>query len=322
MKDNFAAKEEVYQPKIKIIGVGNCGINAVNTVVEKHIGNVDLFVINSDKELLALSMLDESQRLQIGEKITNGLGTGGNPNVGKSAAEESIEKIREIVKDTDILFVINGAAGGLAGAVPVITKLAKEQGAVNIVFSVTPFSVEGERKNNFSNDALKKFMEEESCIDSVINVSNERFLEFVDRNATLKDGFNLANEEISRCIKALVDIFREEKRLISLKFKDFKEFMTNVGFTGIGISQKHKFEEQEAAIKEIMEYSLIRDSFGYAEKVLIGIQGGSSLNLHIVHELVEKITNEIKEDAEVLLSVQTDNDDIPSHQFKIMVITA
>ena len=230
MKENFAAKNEVYQPKIKIIGVGNCGMQAVNSIVEKRIGNTDLFVINSDKEILALSMLNDSQKIQIGEKITNGLGTGGNPNVGKKAAEESIEKIREIVKGTDILFVINGIAGGTAGAVPLITKLAKEQGAVNIVFAVTPAHFEGKRKTEYADKALQKFMDEESCIDSVINVANERFIESVDRKSTLSDVFNLANDEISKCIKAFVDTFHVEEGPVNLRFKDFKAFFKNVCF--------------------------------------------------------------------------------------------
>lgn len=321
MKENFAAKVEVYQPKIKIIGVGNCGMNAVNTVVEKHIGNVDLFVIHFDEKVLKSSMLDEQQKIQIGEKITNGQEANKKSNVGKKAEEISIDKIEEIVKDTDILFVVNGVSGGTEVTVSFITELAKKQGAINIVFAVTPTNVEGKRKNMYAEKALHEFMNEESCIDAVINVSNERFIKLVDRKATLENVFNRANEEISRCIKALVDIFREEKGLISLKFKDFKKFMTNVGFTGIGISQKHKFEEQEAAIKEIMEYPLIRGSFESAEKVIISIQGGSNLTLNFVHEIAKEITNKIDENAEVMLSVQIVKT-FSSDEFKIMVITA
>ena len=322
MKENFAAKDEIYLPKIKIIGVGNCGMQAVNSIVEKRIGNTDLFVINSDKEILALSMLNDSQRIQIGEKITNGLGTGGNPNVGKKAAEESIEKIREIVKGTDILFVINGIAGGTAGAVPLITKLAKEQGAINIVFAVTPAHFEGKRKTEYADKALQKFMDEESCIDSVINVSSERFIELVDRKSTLNDVFNLANEEISKCIKAFVDIFHGEEGPINLRFKDFKAFFKYVGFTGIGISKIHKFAEYKSAADEVMNDSLIRGSFESAKKVIISINGGRNLMLHSIHEITEEITNKIKNDAEVMLSVQIDKDSLSAGEFKITVITA
>lgn len=284
MKENFAAKNENYQPKIKIIGVGGCGTRAVNTMIKNGISNVDLFVIHFDEKILKSSMLDEQEKIQIGEKITNGQEANKKSNVGKKAEEISIDKIEEIVKDTDILFVINGVSGGTEGTVSYITELAKKQGAINIVFAVTPTNVEG--------------------------------------NATLKDLFNIANEEISRCIKAFVDIFQGEiDDIISVKFKDFKKFMTNVGFTGIGISQKHKFEEQEAAIKEIMEYSLIRGSFESAEKVIISIQGGSNLTLNFVHEIAKEITNKIDENAEVMLSVQIVKT-FSSDEFKIMVITA
>lgn len=322
MKENFAAKNENYQPKIKIIGVGGCGTRAVNTMIKNGISNVDLFVIHFDEKILKSSMLDEQEKIQIGEKITNGQEANKKSNVGKKAEEISIDKIEEIVKDTDILFVINGVSGGTEGTVSYITELAKKQGAINIVFAVTPTNVEGKRKNMYAEKALQEFMKEESCIDSVINVSNERFIELVDRKATLENVFNRANEEISRCIKAFVDIFREEKGLISLKFKDFKEFMTNVGFTGIGITHIYPFDSQKSAIAHVMYYPLIRGSFENAEKVLINIQGGSSLNLHIVHEIVEKLTNKIHEDAEVLLSVQTDKDNFSADEFKIMVITA
>ncbi|MCR5260572.1 MAG: cell division FtsZ family protein [Candidatus Gastranaerophilales bacterium] len=322
MKENFAAKNEIYKPKIKIIGVGGCGTNAVNEITARGIGNVDLFVIDSDKNSLESSLLDTKYKIQIGEKLTNGLGTGGNPNIGESAAEESIEEIRKIVNGTDILLIINGVAGGSAGAVPVITKLAKEQGAVNIVFAVTPVHFEGKRKNENGEKALQKFMEKENCIDSIINASNERFTELADRQSTLNDVFNMVNKKTAECIENFADIFTDEKGLVQISFKDFKEFITNAGFTGIGTSQMCPFDKQQDATEEVMNHPLIKGSFESAEKVIISIKGGSDLTLNFVHEITKEITDKIDENAEVMLSVQITLLGKFLNQFVITVITA
>lgn len=322
MKENFVEKNEAYQPKIKIIGVGGCGLNVTNYLCEK-LKDIETFTIQTDKQLLELSKLDENHKILIGKDLTQGLGTGGNTLAGEKAALESQDKIKEIVKDADLVFFFAGAAGGLgSGATPVITKIAKSQGAINIVFAVTPAKFEGEKKNGIAEKTLKKLNEKQTGVDSIINVSNERFIELVNRKSTLNDVFNFANKEISKCIKAFVDIFQEEIDIISVKFKDFKNFMTNVGFTGIGISKKHKFDEIKSAIEEVMNYPLIKGSFESAEKVIISIQGGSNLTLNFVHGIVEEFTNKIKEDAEVMLSVRMDDDDFSCNEVQITVITA
>lgn len=208
MTKNLEIKNDNYQPKIKVIGVGGCGINVVNTMIKNGISIVDFFVIDFEDENLKSSMCDEKHRIEIGENLTNRLDAKENFDVFKKIAEANVDKIREIVKDTDILFIINGVGKGSAGAVPVISKLAKEQGSINIVFAVSPVLVEGKRKNKYADMALKNFIEREDCIDSVINVLNERFVELVDPKATLQDVFNLVNEEFSNYLEVLVYFFR------------------------------------------------------------------------------------------------------------------
>lgn len=219
MTENLAIKNDNYQPKIKIIGVGGCGINAVNTMIKNGISNVDFFVIDFEDKNLKSSMCDEKHRIEIGENLVNRFDVKENFDVCKITAEGNIDKIGEFVKDTDFLLIINGLGKGTSRAVPVISKLAKEQGAVNIVFAVSPVIVEGKRKNKYADMALKIFIEKKDCIDAVINVSNERFVELVelvDPKATLQDVFNLVNEQISEFIKSFVDTSQDEKGQIRM----------------------------------------------------------------------------------------------------------
>lgn len=319
MKKNFAAKNGVCQPKIKIIGIGGCGL-AVTNCLEEHLKNTEIFLLDSDKENLEKSKLDEKHKIQIGEKLTDSLGCGGNPNVGKQAALESRSIIEKLVLDTDLVITAAGVAGGTgSGVTPVVTKIAKDLGATNIVFAVTPAKFEGDRKNEVSDAVLQKFSDKLTGVDAVVNVSIERFINKFDKKATFQELCDFVSRETAKAIKSIIDIFQEG--LIQINFDDFKRFITNAGYIGICVSEKT--ENIKSGIKAIADYPMIQGSFESADKIIISVKAGNDVILSLIYEINQSMQEEfdLKDDTEMLFGVQTVKE-FESDEVQVTVITA
>ncbi len=279
MKENFVdydeKEKEQEPPKIKVIGIGQTG-QLLTDYFAEQIENVEVFSLQCDKKLLENSKLDNEHKFLIGEEITEGLGTGGNPKIGERIALSSENIIREVIKDADLVIVAAGYSGGLgSGATPVLTKIAKEMGALSMVFAVMPAEIEGQRRNLIANERLQKLVDDNNT-DSILNVSRERFFEDMELDqSSFIDGFDMVNKEVVTGIKNIISLFREDG--IN------KNFFENNGFIGMGFCGK-KTDVNEA-IMDTFDYPMLRGATKYAKKFLLDIKCGDNMLLKTILEI-------------------------------------
>ena len=196
------------KPVLKVIGVGGGGGNAVNRMIDNDVHGVEYIAINTDCQVLRLSKADV--RIPIGSELTKGLGAGANPEIGRRAAEESEQEIREVLKDTDLVFITAGMGGGTGtGAAPVVAKIAKELGILTIAVVTKPFSWEGKKRQNQANQGLEKLRE---AVDAVIVVPNDKLLQVVDRQVSLTEAFIIVDEVLLRGVQGISDIITVPQR--------------------------------------------------------------------------------------------------------------
>ncbi|MGD8744572.1 MAG: cell division protein FtsZ, partial [Candidatus Woesebacteria bacterium] len=217
--------------KIKVIGVGGGGGNAISSMVEaQEIQGVEFIAINTDAQVLLANKA--ATKLQIGEKLTKGLGVGGNPEIGEQAAEESLEKIKELLVDSDMVFITAGMGGGTGtGASPVISRLAKEVGALTVGVVTKPFTFEGTRRRVIADDGIEKLREE---VDTLIVIPNQRLMDVIDRKMTLLEAFKVADSVLGQAVGGIADIITTPG-LINVDFADVKAIMRDAGTALLGI---------------------------------------------------------------------------------------
>jgi cell division protein FtsZ len=219
--------------KIKVIGVGGGGGNAVSSMLDGGlVMGVDFITLNTDAQVLLQS--STTTKLQIGEKLTKGLGVGGNPDIGEQAAEESHEKIKEILIDVDMVFITAGMGGGTGtGAAPVVARIAKEAGALTVAVVTKPFAFEGSRRMHVAEAGIEKLRKE---VDTLIVIPNQRLLDVVDRKMTLLEAFKVADGVLGQAVSGIADIITTPG-LINVDFADVKAIMSNAGTALLGIGQ-------------------------------------------------------------------------------------
>jgi cell division protein FtsZ len=264
---------------IKVIGVGGGGCNAVNRMIESGVRNVDFITVNTDGQALHLSKADT--RIQIGEKLTRGLGAGANPDVGKRAAEESREAVKDALMGADMVFVTAGMGGGTGtGAAPVIAEIARELGALTVGVVTKPFSFEGRRRLNQAEAGIEALKEK---VDTLIIIPNDRLLELVEKNTPMMEAFREADNVLRQGVSGISDLIAETG-LINVDFADVKAIMTERGsaLMGIGIATGER-RAAEAAEKAIRS-KLLDTPIDGARGVLIHVAGGENLSLFEVNE--------------------------------------
>lgn len=280
--------------RIKVIGVGGGGCNAVNRMIEAGIVNVDFVTVNTDAQALHLSKAPE--RIQIGEKLTRGLGAGANPDIGKRAAEESREPLMNALRGADMVFVTAGMGGGTGtGAAPVIAEIAKELGALTVGVVTKPFTFEGRRRLGQAENGIAALKEK---VDTLIVIPNDRLLDIVDKNTPMLDAFREADNVLRQGVSGISGLIAEPG-LINVDFADVKTIMTERGaaLMGIGVASGEK-RAAEAAQKAISS-PLLETSIDGARGMLIHVAGGESLSLFEVNEAADIIA--VAADAEVNL---------------------
>lgn len=268
--------------QIKVIGVGGGGSNAVNRMIEHGVQGVEFIAVNTDAQALHLSKAEI--KLQIGTKLTRGLGAGANPEVGKKAAEESKEMIEEALEGADMVFVTAGMGGGTGtGAAPVIAEVAKEIGALTVGIVTRPFTFEGRKRQTQAINGISNFKEE---VDTLIVIPNDRLLEIVDKNTPMLEAFREADNVLRQGVQGISELIAVPG-LINLDFADVKTVMTEKGsaLMGIGIAQGEN-RATEAAKKAISS-PLLETSINGAKGVLMNITGGSNLSLYEVNEAAD-----------------------------------
>lgn len=288
---------------IKVIGVGGGGNNAVNRMIEHGVEGVEFIAVNTDAQALNLSTAEV--KLQIGTKLTRGLGAGANPEVGKKAAEESKEQIEEALRGADMVFVTAGMGGGTGtGAAPVIAQIAKELGALTVGVVTRPFTFEGRKRQTQAIGGITAMKE---SVDTLIVIPNDKLLEIVDKNTPMLEAFREADNVLRQGVQGISDLIAVPG-LINLDFADVKTIMSNKGSALMGIGVSTGENRASEAAKKAISSPLLETSIDGAKGVLMNITGGSNLSLFEVQEAADIVASASDEDVNMIFgSVINDN---------------
>ncbi|WP_110932178.1 cell division protein FtsZ [Paenibacillus bouchesdurhonensis] len=299
--------------QIKVIGVGGGGSNAVNRMIENGVQGVEFITVNTDAQ--ALHLAKSEHKLQIGDKLTRGLGAGANPDVGKKAAEESRELIANTLKGADMVFVTAGMGGGTGtGAAPVIAEIAKECGALTVGVVTRPFTFEGRKRSSHAELGIEALKEK---VDTLIVIPNDRLLEIVDKKTPMLEAFREADNVLRQAVQGISDLIAVPG-LINLDFADVKTIMTERGSALMGIGEATgENRAAEAARKAIMS-PLLETSIEGARGVIMNITGGSNLSLYEVNEAAEIVIS--ASDPEVNMIFGAIIDENLKEEIKVTVI--
>ena len=281
--------------KIKVIGVGGGGNNAVNRMIESGVKGVEFIVANTDLQVLNVSKAET--KLQIGQDITNGLGAGANPEVGREAALESKAEISEALKGADMVFVTCGMGGGTGtGAAPVIASIAKEQGILTVGVVTKPFSFEGRKRMI---NAEKGITELKQNVDTLVVIPNDKILQVIDKKTTMVDAFSRADDVLQQGVQGITDLI-SNPGIINLDFADVRTIMNNKGVAHMGIGRATGENRAEEAVKYAISSPLLDTSIDGARCVLVNMCGGESLGLMEANVGMGLIREAVDPDAEII----------------------
>jgi len=302
-KLKFHLVEDMIGAKIKVLGIGGGGGNAVNRMIETGIEGVEFIAINTD--LQALSNNRAGTKLQIGGKITKGLGSGGRPETGKQAAVEDTEKLIELIQGADMVFLTTGLGGGTGtGATPILAHLASEMDILAIAIVTLPFDFEGRVRAKQAEEGLKEL---KGVVDTVISIPNERLLQTVNLDTSIQDAFKMADDILRQAVQGISDLITKPG-LINLDFADVKSIMKGMGmaFMGTGIASGEN-RAMDGAQKAISSPLLVDTSIEGAKGVLINITGGKDLTLHEVSKASQLIHRMAHPEANIIFGTVIDN---------------
>ncbi|HHT47096.1 MAG TPA: cell division protein FtsZ [Firmicutes bacterium] len=300
MNIDFEIETESFA-NIKVVGVGGGGSNAVNRMIEAGLKGVEFIIVNTDAQ--ALEHAKSSIKLQVGSKLTEGLGSGGNPEIGQKAAEESREEIESIIKGSHMIFITSGMGGGTGtGGAPVIAEIAKNLGILTVGVVTRPFSFEGRRRMEQADKGIKTLKEK---VDTLIVIPNDKLLQVVDKRTPLVEAFRIADDVLRQGVQGISDLITIPG-LINLDFADVKTIMQDTGtaLMGVGVSsgENSAIEAAKAAIFS----PLLETSIDGARGVLINVTGGTSLSLFEIHEAAETVAEAADPDANIIFGAVID----------------
>jgi cell division protein FtsZ len=302
-KLRISMQEEQLPAKIKVIGIGGGGGNAVNRMIQAGIGGVEFLVTNTDLQAMRTSLAPV--KIQIGSKLTKGLGAGADPEIGKQAALEDTERLLEALSGADMVFITTGMGGGTGtGAAPIIASLAAELGALTVAVVTKPFAFEGKRRRVQAEQGIRALRD---TVDTLITIPNERLLNFVERATSLSDSFKIADDILRQAVQGISDLITVPGE-INLDFADVKTIMHGMGMAlmGTGVSSgEHR--AVEAAQRAISSPLLEEASIEGAKGVLINITGGSDMTLFEVHEAASIIQEAADEEANIIFGAVIDS---------------
>lgn len=288
---------------IKVVGVGGGGQNAVNRMIEERIQGVEFIAVNTDAQALMLS--ESPQRLRIGEKLTKGLGSGGDPEVGQRAAEESREDIKDMVGEADMVFVTAGMGGGTgSGAAPVVAAAARETGALTIGVVTKPFTFEGSQRRRVAESSLAELA---ANVDTLIAIPNDRLLQVVDRKVGIKDAFRLADDVLRQGIQGISELITIPG-MINLDFADVRSVMVDGGAALMAIGRGSGENRATEAAEQAIHSALLDVSIEGARSILFNIKGGEDLSLHEVNEAAEIVRANTHPEANIIFGAVIDPD--------------
>jgi cell division protein FtsZ len=319
LKENairMSFSEELSPAKIKVIGVGGGGCNAVNRMIRAKVEGIEFIAANTD--LQALKLCQAPTKLQLGAKLTKGLGAGANPEVGRKAALEDTDKIIEALEGSDMIFITSGLGGGTgSGAAPVVASLASELGALTVAVVTKPFAFEGKRRMLQAEQALQDLI---GAVDTVIVIPNERLMETVERGTSFFDAFRIADDILRQAVQGISDIITVPG-IINRDFADVKAIMSGQGYAVMGTAVATGSNRAVDAANRAIASPLLEDnSIVGAQGILINICGSPSLTLHEVHEASSIIQKAAHENANIIFGAV--QDESMKDSVKITVIAA
>lgn len=296
----ITTNEQDQNAKIIVIGVGGAGNNAVNRMIDEQITGVEFIGINTDKQ--ALQLCKAPNTIQIGEKLTKGLGAGAQPEVGEKAAEENVEELRQAIQGADMVFVTCGMGGGTGtGATPVVAKISKELGILTVGVVTKPFKFEGKARMNNAMSGIDKL---KANVDTLIVIPNDKLLQIVDKKTTIPDALKKADEVLQQAVQGITDLITVPG-LINLDFADIKTVMENKGVAHIGIGTAIGDDKAIEAVQQAVTSPLLETTIEGASHVIINISG--DISLIEANEAAEYVQNLTGESANIIFGAMFDD---------------
>ena len=287
--------------QIKVLGIGGGGSNAVNRMIEAGIQGVEFVAINTDAQALMHSQAPH--RMRIGDKLTKGLGSGGNPEIGEKAAEESEEEIKALIKGADMVFVTAGIGGGTGtGAAPVIARVSREMGSLTIGVVTRPFSFEGTRRNRAADEGITRLKDH---VDTMIVIPNDRLLQVVDKKASVESAFAVADDVLRQGIQGISELITVPG-LINLDFADVRTIMSDGGAALMAIGRARGENRAQQAAEQAIHSALLDVSIEGAQGILFNVTGGSDMTLFEVNEAAEIVRASAHPDANIIFGAVID----------------
>ncbi len=309
----FSQDININSAVIKVLGVGGGGCNAVNSMIESKITSAEFIAVNTDNQALLLSRANRT--LQIGAKLTKGLGAGSDPSVGEAAAEESKEEITEVLSGTDLLFIAAGMGGGTGtGAASVIARVAREMGILTVAVVTKPFSFEGKVRNENANKGiinLKKY------VDTLVVIPNDKLLQYLPAQTGMLDAFKVADDMLKQGIVGIVDLIATPS-LINLDFADVNTVMRNQGLAHMGIGRAKGENRVIESVRQAVSSPLLETTIEGAKSVILNITGGKDLMLNEVNEAATLVQGIIDSQANIIFGATIDEN--MADEVKITVI--
>lgn len=288
---------------IKVIGIGGGGNNAINRMIEAGLKGVEFIAVNTDRQALYLSRAEKT--IQVGEKLTKGLGAGADPQIGMKAAEENDNEIRDALKGADMVFVTAGMGGGTGtGGAPVVARIARELGALTVGVVTRPFTFEGRKRNLQAEQGINGLRDE---VDSLITIPNDRLLQVVDKNTAFNDAFKIADDILRQGVQGISDLIAVPG-VINCDFADVQTVMKNTGSALMGIGQTKGDNRAAEAARMAISSPLLETSIEGAKGVLFNISGGNDLTLFEINEAAEIIHQAADPEANIIFGANIDGD--------------
>ena len=280
---------------IKVIGIGGGGNNAVNRMIDAGLKGVEFISINTDRQVLFTSKAEH--KLQVGEKITRGLGAGANPEIGKKAAEESREDCSQLLQGADMVFITAGMGGGTGtGAAPIIAEIAKELGILTVGVVTKPFTFEGKRRMLYAEQGIEEL---KGRVDTLVTIPNDRLLQVIEKKTTMLEAFRIADDVLKQGVQGISDLIAVPG-LVNLDFADVKTIMLEQGLAHMGIGEASGENRATEAAKQAIHSPLLETSILGAKGVLLNITGGTNLGLFEVNEAAELVVEAADQDANII----------------------
>lgn len=287
--------------QIKVIGVGGGGNNAVNRMIDNDVQGIEYIAVNTDRQ--ALNSSKAGTKLQIGEKLTRGLGAGANPEIGMKAAEENKAEIQESLKDVDMVFITAGMGGGTGtGAAPIVAQVAKEMGILTIGVVTKPFMFEGLKRKKQAELGISELKKR---VDTLVTIPNDRLLKIAERKTSIVDAFKMADDVLRQGIQGISDLIAMPA-LVNLDFADVTTIMKDQGLAHMGIGQASGENRAEEAAKQAIQSPLLETSIQGAKGVLLNITGGMDLGIFEVNEAAELIREAADPEANIIFGARID----------------